>query len=94
MPATPTNENFETRNPSVSSVPTLAYRGLNGHFDGMVDSKGEPWQSCKALHTYLTEIGIAGLQSIQRDADLSLLNQGMRDQLSELFCRRRTNIRR
>ncbi|MDJ0868769.1 MAG: circularly permuted type 2 ATP-grasp protein [Myxococcota bacterium] len=43
----------------------------------MVGRDGGPRASCAELATYLAEVGLPGLEAVQRDAELSLLNQGI-----------------
>lgn len=43
----------------------------------MVDGSGVPHAACAALMDYLRETGFDGLQAVQRNAELSLLNQGI-----------------
>jgi uncharacterized circularly permuted ATP-grasp superfamily protein len=53
------------------------YRPPEGAIDGIWDERGRPRPACDQLCRFLAEIGVDGLERIQRDADLSLLNQGI-----------------
>lgn len=64
-----------TRKPSSFDPPP--YTGLPGHYDGIVECDGQPRQASETLIAYLRKAGPEGLSAIQRDADLSLLNQGI-----------------
>jgi uncharacterized circularly permuted ATP-grasp superfamily protein len=55
----------------------LAYAALRDHFDGLVDADGHPREACRDLVEHLARIGVSGLRAIHRDAELSLLNQGI-----------------
>ncbi len=55
----------------------LGYRGLPNHFDGLVDEHGEVRAASKMLDRALKELGVEGLEEVQRNAELSLLNQGI-----------------
>ncbi len=53
------------------------YAGPTGCRDGVLAPDGDPRPSCVPLVRHLDDIGIAGLEAVQRNADLSLLNQGI-----------------
>ncbi len=53
------------------------YRPLEGFYDGMIGSDGLPRSCCAPLWEHLTTLGPQGLASVQRSAELSLLNQGI-----------------
>ncbi|MEM9175618.1 MAG: circularly permuted type 2 ATP-grasp protein, partial [Myxococcota bacterium] len=64
--------------PPPEAAPRLqAYRPLPGFFDGLFASDGRPRAACADLAAFLDQTGLGGLQALQRDADLSLLNQGI-----------------
>jgi len=46
-------------------------------YDGIWQPGGEPREQCGKLTDFLERVGVGGLEAIQRDADLSLLNQGI-----------------
>jgi len=48
-----------------------------GHHDGVVDGSGAPSRCCRQLVEYLDHMGLDGLSALHRDAELSLLNQGI-----------------
>ena len=64
-----------------SSAPTEAatprYAATPGFHDGLVDADGEPYPWCRALAEHLGALGSEGLHEVQRNAELSLLNQGI-----------------
>jgi uncharacterized circularly permuted ATP-grasp superfamily protein len=53
------------------------YRPLRGAYDGIFTGEGKPQESCEEVSIFLKQSGGPGLQEVQRDADLSLLNQGI-----------------
>jgi len=53
------------------------YQRLSGFYDGMIGSHGQPHPWCAPLWEHLTTLGPQGLASVQRSAELSLLNQGI-----------------
>lgn len=53
------------------------YAGLDGYRDGLVRSDGVPRGYALELFRHFEKIGISGLEAVQRDAELSLLNQGI-----------------
>ncbi len=55
----------------------LGYAPLAGHWDGLVAQDGKPRPEAALLCRALAELGVAGLQQLQSEADLSLLNQGI-----------------
>ena len=57
--------------------PRERYRPLEGFYDGIFTACGEPRPECAHLASFLNQLGVEGLASVQRDADLSLLNQGI-----------------
>jgi uncharacterized circularly permuted ATP-grasp superfamily protein len=59
------------------SATGLAYARLPGHWDGFVDAASLPRNHCARLAASLGRFGAQGLAAVQRDADLSLLNQGI-----------------
>jgi uncharacterized circularly permuted ATP-grasp superfamily protein len=66
----------------VESVPSpdvaeLKYAVRPGYYDGMMAADGLPHPSCAALAQSLLHLGLEGLQAVQREAELSLLNQGI-----------------
>jgi uncharacterized circularly permuted ATP-grasp superfamily protein len=65
-----------TAEPTAAAA-ALAYRGVPGHHDGMVDADGAPRASCRDLVAHLACSGMEGLAAVQREAELSLLNQGI-----------------
>lgn len=62
---------------AIDAVETLGYAALRGHFDGMVEADGRARDACRALVEHLCAIGLPGLMEIHRDAEVSLLNQGI-----------------
>ena len=58
-------------------VPSVAYQPPPESFDGIFDRAGRPRVACGQLANFLEKVGVEGLAHIQRDADLSLLNQGI-----------------
>ncbi len=48
-----------------------------GYWDAMVTPDGSARASYRVLEQHLQSIGVAGLEAVQRDAELSLLNQGI-----------------
>ena len=55
----------------------LPYRARPGHHDGFAHADGRPRNPATGLASHLKQLGVEGLQAIQRDAELSLLNQGI-----------------
>jgi uncharacterized circularly permuted ATP-grasp superfamily protein len=55
----------------------IGYLPLAGFYDGMVAANRLPRPSCEMLARHLSDIGLEGLASVQREAELSLLNQGI-----------------
>jgi len=53
------------------------YSALAGHFDGVFAADGRPRASCQALAAHLESLGTDGLWELHRNAELSLLNQGI-----------------
>ncbi|MGB0620491.1 MAG: circularly permuted type 2 ATP-grasp protein [Myxococcota bacterium] len=50
---------------------------MAGFFDGLFEPDGRPRAACAEVALFLDRTGIEGLRELQRDADLSLLNQGI-----------------
>jgi len=68
----------EDRLPTVGKrTPELSYTGLPGYFDGFFRASGAPRDHCAKIVQHLGELGAEGLAAVQRNADLSLLNQGI-----------------
>ena len=53
------------------------YRSLPGFYDGIFRPDGLPRSACADLTSWIDRKGRAGLRALQRDADLTLLNQGI-----------------
>ncbi len=70
MPLSQTSAAHRSANP-------MDYRALSGFYDGVFAPNGEVRPECRSLVSFINKTGIEGLQSLQRDADLSLLNQGI-----------------
>lgn len=62
---------------AAASLDWNGYAPPPGFHDGVVGAKGRPHRHCETLTAHLSDIGLAGLRSVQRDAELSLLNQGI-----------------
>jgi uncharacterized circularly permuted ATP-grasp superfamily protein len=63
--------------PASTDTDALGYRGLAEHFDGLVDEHGDVRTASRMLARALGDLGVEGLESVQRNAELSLLNQGI-----------------
>ncbi len=48
-----------------------------GFYDGIYDASGRPRQSCSEIASFIERRSIDTVQAVQRDAELSLLNQGI-----------------
>ena len=63
--------------PIADATQDAIYAPLRGFYDGIFRSNALPRTGCARLVDYLEGIGPNGLREVQRDADLSLLNQGI-----------------
>lgn len=62
---------------SASKESLLRYAPPPDTFDGVWDADGSPREACAELTRFLSGMSLSGLARMQRDADLSLLNQGI-----------------
>ena len=46
-------------------------------YDGIYDASGKPRPACSGIASFLEAQGVSGIQAVQQDAELSLLNQGI-----------------
>ena len=53
------------------------YEAMPDFYDGIFSPDGRAREACQDLADFLRRVGVEGLQHLQRDADLSLLNQGI-----------------
>ncbi len=70
VPSFPKGENSRPNN-------MTRYTPTAGTFDGIWDQHGDPRPACEVLSEHLEKVGLEGLTRAQREADISLLNQGI-----------------